>query len=281
MRARHALKHQFTQSTSRLYATTHLTRSFSGMVDDRCTSYYPKIVFGESHEDYATNETLEEFIRRTNNTDSSSYSYFLDELPSSLTLDQALQGAKALEDEDHHIHLLNQIKGHYIAPMTPPNSKYISCETPRIGLYKTLQKSKVAFQGIDVDDESIRYQADNLECLKLRDDVMTRAILSAPDNSFARVGLYHIEGIQERILKQLSPSVARSKFAFFYLYSKDSRPSSRALDFRAGKIDLPLDLTVIPVTRKKPHEVVDIIMEKIDEKKSQLANMTPATRRMG
>jgi hypothetical protein len=112
-----------------------------------------------------------------------------------------------------------------------------------------------------------------IETMDIRNKTMSKAYLSAQEPVFGVVGLAHIEGIQNEIIKSLGQISAAEKYSFFYIYS-GSQYRDRNIWLNQNSIhELPIDVTIIDATQKSDDEIIkmiiNLVMSKLDPYKPE------------
>lgn len=114
--------------------------------------------------------------------------------------------------------------------------------------------------------------------LPFRDSCISQSYLDK-NNFFARIGLAHLEGIQNNIVNEGT----QEPFCFFHIYTKSFKSyqinAQQLIDIdlaflkraRSNQLNTPLGLIVIDASKKTDEEVIEIICKEIENKRKLLA----------
>lgn len=267
----------------------------------------PILVFAESHEDPITGVLLKKLTPKLK---SLGYSSFLDENGDKLsayglidTLERAENAYRKLSErfdqyglcitDKNHIEifilqclidqgindhtLLLILLSNFLVDISETIARYPANVTFKAFLH-TLIENKITYKGIDIDPELITSHASLLALNTHRDNKMADAYLESTEAAFARTGLLHALGMQQRILSKIDYEKASAQFCFFNIHSQPALTQCDNLEgrVRAGEISYPLGIISIDATTHTEDELVEMIMVNIATRKEQLEKSSPS-----
>lgn len=277
-------------------------RTFSGTsAQTRLTSH--RIIFAENHWDPSTSRILHKIAPHLSKMN---YRLFLDEKPDrkpiewhidqhkdhevtyAKTVSEFQQAKLDMSNErdvklfvlnklDSYRHLTDdssfqQMTDHFFEALFDIINRHSSICAFKAFL-ESLKQLRIPYECIDLLIENHHRQSDKtyLAHSATREKHISKTFLTRTD-FFSRIGLAHVSGIQNEIIKQIPRDVAADHFSYYYLYAKPSIPDDDFLEerIRSGRLKLPLGITTIDMSKKTDDQVIKQILLQISEKQSKL-----------
>lgn len=239
----------------------------------------PSVIFAENHTDPVLGRVL---TRLTPRLKAMTYDQFLDEKGQEVTLESRLQ---ANEDEQlryqnlaslfkkHHLDIRNPADVARLASHFRLNENVINhlrlYAQGRIAFsrfFKVLQAEQLQYQGIDLSNFTLEQAIFSPSLHVDRDTYMADNYLKHFNNCFGRVGLLHVDGIQDRIIQCRPLKYAKHEYLFFYLFST---AADKCCDYeksvQKGAVQFPLGLHVINARNRKLDDVAAEVEARITQ----------------
>ena len=263
----------------------------------------PILIFAENHSDPITGIILNSLIPTLKEL---GYQCFLDEAPKQqdidLTIEKHQQHAHAYEKLKKHfdqqnltvtddtsllLYVVQTLKAQGIAhdltmELLPSYLEKLQELVIRhehvdtfLSFLEQLKTANIIYQGIDLKLAKDINKDELMRINTQREQSMSQELLSMPNSAFARVGLSHVEGLQQLILKSLTPDQAKARFIFFNIYSTPPQLGSNNLEarVRSGKAHFPLNINTIDARQYTQEELALLIVSSIKADASEQQDM--------
>ncbi len=260
-----------------------------------------RLIFGEDHSDLTTEKVLTLLVPRLKAMGVETY---FDEIGQNLPPEMYLQLLRKMQ-ENRRL-LIALAKGH-IEP-AHLDDKFLNWAssikqdragflrliqggaklTQEIDLFQACSEHGITRKHIDFDhasfvqhangdiearlsgNESKQDQTRALERSAERDEMFVKAYASEQSSVFGRVGLGHVQGMQEKILKMENP--LQDHYVFFHLHQGSTKSYSNA--FRKEHT-YPMGLEVINVEGLTDERVVETVVSRVNQLTQQMSEIKP------
>jgi hypothetical protein len=233
----------------------------------------PTLIFAECHYDTITKDILSKLIPVLKNM---GYSCYYNEMGESQTLEDRIDHIRELEklmitlqnkiksehNEDIDFSSTNALSHPFLRKVMDDKQlfDFMRFISHKYFLY-AIRRNQISYKGIDLEMSEIKKTPTgdvSEESMEIRDEKMANAFLNASENVFSSVGLLHVLGIQNHILKSISLDSIK-KYKFFYLYTHQSDRIQQYIQ----KTSFPLGLSPIDATQNKEDVIIKTILTQI------------------